>query len=378
MIIPELPNYLSSMGGEDYKGLIISLFTLTAGLSRPFSGKFTDQIGRIPVMIYGVVVCIVCGLMYPVLSSVGGFLFLRFLHGMSTGFKPTATSAYVADIIPFKRRGEAMGILGLSGNIGMASGPAMGSYIATNFSLDAMFYASSIFALLSVLVLLGMKETLKEKQPLSWKMLKIKKKEVVEPRVFPPSIVMMLTIFSWGTILTIIPDFSEYLGIKNKGVFFTFFTIASIAIRIFAGKASDRFGRQPVLRIGLLLMIGALVLIGMAESIFFLLASAVIFGLAVGICSPTLFAWTIDLSDDNNRGRGIATMYIALEIGIGSGALISGAIYQNDPSMFKYTFWISAISALMALTYLQIHITKGQKRQKELDLAAKKAHMHNL
>jgi len=31
MIIPELPAYLSSLGGEDYKGLIIALFTLTAG-----------------------------------------------------------------------------------------------------------------------------------------------------------------------------------------------------------------------------------------------------------------------------------------------------------------------------------------------------------
>jgi len=364
MIIPELPNYLSSMGGEDYKGLIISLFTLTAGLSRPFSGKFTDQIGRIPVMVYGVVVCVVCGFLYPVLTTVGGFLFLRFVHGMSTGFKPTATSAYVADIIPFHRRGEAMGILGLSGNIGMASGPAIGSYIALHLSIDAMFYASSIMAFLSVLVLLGMKETLKQRQPISWELLKIRKREVVEPKVFPPSIVMMLTIFSWGTILTIIPDFSEYLGLENKGLFFSFFTLASISVRIFAGKASDRLGRQPVLRIGLLLMISALVLIGMAESVYFLLASAIVFGLAVGICSPTLFAWTIDLSDEANRGRGIATMYIALEIGIGSGALIAGGIYQNDPDMFKYTFWASALSVIAALVYLQRHILNNKKSPK--------------
>ncbi|WP_416866517.1 MAG: hypothetical protein ACMVP2_02035 [Imperialibacter sp.] len=33
MIIPELPAFLTSIGGGDYKGLIISVFTLTAGLS---------------------------------------------------------------------------------------------------------------------------------------------------------------------------------------------------------------------------------------------------------------------------------------------------------------------------------------------------------
>jgi hypothetical protein len=37
MIIPELPAYLTSIGGADYKGLIISLFTLTAGISRPLA-----------------------------------------------------------------------------------------------------------------------------------------------------------------------------------------------------------------------------------------------------------------------------------------------------------------------------------------------------
>ena len=69
MLIPELPAYLSAMGGANYKGLIIALFTLTAGLSRPFSGKLTDTIGRVPVMAVGSLVCFVCGFLYPVLNQ---------------------------------------------------------------------------------------------------------------------------------------------------------------------------------------------------------------------------------------------------------------------------------------------------------------------
>ena len=49
MMIPELPAYLSSLNGAEHKGLIIALFTLTAGISRPFSGKLADTIGRMPV-----------------------------------------------------------------------------------------------------------------------------------------------------------------------------------------------------------------------------------------------------------------------------------------------------------------------------------------
>ena len=90
MLIPELPSYLTGLGGAEYKGLIIALFTLTAGLSRPFSGKLTDTIGRKPVLIIGALVCVITGMFYPILTSVSGFLFLRLLHGFSTGFSPTA------------------------------------------------------------------------------------------------------------------------------------------------------------------------------------------------------------------------------------------------------------------------------------------------
>ncbi|MFB0908979.1 MAG: MFS transporter, partial [Spirosomataceae bacterium] len=100
MLIAELPDYLTSLGGEDYKGLIISLFTVTAGLSRPFSGRLTDRIGRVPVMAFGSLVCFVCGFFYPLVTTVYPFLLLRLVHGFSTGFKPTGTAAYIADIVP--------------------------------------------------------------------------------------------------------------------------------------------------------------------------------------------------------------------------------------------------------------------------------------
>src|SRR5688500_11015406 len=74
MLIPELPAYLSSMGGGAYKGYIIALFTLTAGISRPFSGRLSDTIGRVPVMAVGSLVCVVCGLLYPLLTTIAGFL----------------------------------------------------------------------------------------------------------------------------------------------------------------------------------------------------------------------------------------------------------------------------------------------------------------
>jgi MFS family permease len=352
MIIPELPSYLESLGGGDYKGYIIALFTLTAGLSRPFSGKLTDRIGRIPVMIFGAVVCFICGFLYPLAGSVFLFLLLRFFHGFSTGFKPTGTSAYVADVVPALRRGEAMGILGLCGSLGMAGGPAIGSYVAMHYSLDMMFYASSVAAILSIIILAGMKETLEDKQAFRLSFLKLNKDEIFEPRVIAPCVVLLLTSFSFGIVLTITPDMSDDLGIKNRGLFYTFFTIASVAVRFFAGKASDKYGRVSVLKVSTTMLTISMLLLAVSDTVNMFLLSAVVFGLAAGMNTPTVFAWTIDLSHEKHRGRGMATMYIALEAGIGLGALLSGWIYANDPSRFIFAYGLGGVLALLAFVYL--------------------------
>ena len=235
MMIPELPDYLKSMGGKEYIGYIIALFTLTAGLSRPFSGKLTDTIGRVPIMAFGSIVCFVCSGIYPFVHTVFGFLLLRFLHGFSTGTKPTATAAYVADIIPEDRRGEAQGMLGIFTATGMSIGPTIGSYLATFATINVMFYTSSAFALGSILILLNMKETLPkaQKQPFSLKLFKIGWIDIFEPRVLPAFVVMLLLCFSSGVILTLVADQTKLLGMTNKGLFFTISTIASLSVRIF-------------------------------------------------------------------------------------------------------------------------------------------------
>ncbi|MFC0321065.1 MULTISPECIES: MFS transporter [Olivibacter] len=352
MLIPELPSYLSSIGGAEYKGLIIALFTLTAGISRPFSGKLTDTIGRVPVMAVGSSVCFICGFLYPILSSVSGFLFLRLLHGFSTGFKPTATAAYVADIAPSSRWGEALGIHGLFFSTGMAIGPAIGSAITASYSIDTLFYCSSLLAFLSIGILLNLKETLAKKQRFSSQSIKITKNDIIDLRVFPAAFVTLLSYFAYGTILTLIPDWSEYIGLKNKGLFFMVFTVSSLLIRFVAGKTSDRYGRTTIITIGLIVLIISLSIIGSFQSVPGLLIGSFIYGIATGLLSPATNAWTVDLSNPAHRGKAMATMYIALEVGIGIGALCSGWFYQDRLTMIPRLIFLAAGIAGLALLYL--------------------------
>jgi MFS family permease len=370
MLIPELPAYLTNLGGAEYKGLIISLFTLTAMASRPFSGKMADKMGRVPVMVVGTTVCVVSSLMYPLLSSVSGFLMLRLVHGFSTGFTPTGLTAYLSDIIPAHKRGEAMGLLGTAGTIGMALGPVVGASVANDFGLNFMFYTSSGFALISILILSGIKETLSPRKGFTSEVLKIHKHDLLEPRVLVTCVVMFCTAYSFGAVYTVLPDFGQFVGIKNKGLLFTFLTVASLSVRLIAGKASDYYGRRNVLIFSTGLLAVSMTFLGLGATPRELMMAVTFYGLAQGINSPTLFAWATDLSDEKHKGRGISSLFIFMELGIGVGAFASGFIFNNNPSNFLITFMVSAGLGALALVYLVVfgnkHAAIAERRNKKV------------
>lgn len=351
LMIPELPAFLSGLGGADYKGLIIALFTLTAGLSRPFSGRLADTIGRLPVMIFGIAVCVVCSALYPILSTVWAFFLLRLVHGFSTGFTPTGSSAYIADITPASRRGEAIGLHSLMASIGGAIAPVLGSAITQEFGIDAMFYTSSALAFLAILLFYALKETVVEKKTFSFKLLHIKRADILEAKVLPAAIVMLLIEMAYGTILTVVPDQSTSLGINNKGSFFACMIASSMLTRFLAGKASDKYGRTIVLKISAIVILAAMFWTGLAGSPTTFLLAGGLYGIGLGMGMPTLFAWTIDLCDKENTGKAIATTYIALELGIGVGAFMGGWL-ANISGNYFVPFAFSGVASGLGWLYL--------------------------
>ncbi len=363
MMLPELPGYLTKMGGAEYKGLIIALFTLMAAISRPFSGKLTDTVGRVPVMIFGSLVCVICSLMYPVLTTVSGFLFLRFIHGFSTGFKPTATSAYGADVVHESRRGEALGALAIGYSLGSSVGPLLGSYLVMRFSYNTMFYVSSLCALGSVAILYNIKETLKQKQKFSFRLLKIKKEEIFDKTAIKPAIIMLLLCFPIGCVLTLSPELSSSVGIKNKGFYYAVYTVSSLVIRLIAGKSSDKYGRVVVLIGTSLVQMIAFILLAFAHTFMMVLISAIVFGLAIGMNGPTIMAWAVDRCQPEHRGRAVASVYIALELGIGGGAIFSAWIFNNRMENMVYAFLSPAVLALLSMSLLLL----WKRKQKRID-----------
>ncbi|RZK59500.1 MAG: MFS transporter, partial [Hymenobacter sp.] len=195
-----------------------------------------------------------------------------------------------------------------------------------------------------------------QRQPFSLRLLKLDwRREVLEPRVAAPALATLLCLLPYGAIVTVIPDQSQALGL-SKGIFFVYYTIASLAMRLLLGKASDKYGRVPVLRWSAAAMALGLGLLVWAPAAAWFLVGATVYGIGAGLNSPTLYAWTVDLSDPTRRGRGVATMYIALEVGIMLGALFAGWIFDNQVSRLPYVHALSLVSVLAALAYLLLGV----------------------
>jgi MFS family permease len=71
LILPEMNGFISQLGGSALKGSIIFLFSIAAGVSRPFAGKLADLIGRKRSIYIGLGIAITVSLSYPFASWLG-------------------------------------------------------------------------------------------------------------------------------------------------------------------------------------------------------------------------------------------------------------------------------------------------------------------
>jgi MFS family permease len=358
MILPEMNDYITQLGGREYKGLIIALFTVSAAISRPFSGKMADTIGRKSTMYIGTVVCVIITFLYPLSGSVAFFLFLRFMHGFSTGFLPTGATALITDILPIDKRGQGMGVFGTGISLGIGVGQFLGTPLAQLLTVDGLFFASGILAMISILMIKSVKETLKVKKKFHPSVFILKKTEVYEKNVLPVAMTMFLSAACSGLLFVISPDLSGYLGIENKGWFFIFYVISTILVRLFSGKLSDNIGRRKSLMIGMLFLITSMLMVAVAETVFWYTAASIVFGVATGINSPTLFAWMADLSPSHRRGIGSGTLFISLELGILFGSASTLLLYDSTFETVFHVFAYGAFLSMLAMLFLLVHLMR--------------------
>ena len=131
LLTPLLPLYLSETFGatKDVIGLVLSGYTVTALLFRPFSGYFVDTFPRKKVLMVCFAAFSIFFAGYLAAGTLLMFALVRTLHGGPFGALTVANSTVAIDVLPSSRRNEGVGYYGLSNNLAMAIAPTFAIYI---------------------------------------------------------------------------------------------------------------------------------------------------------------------------------------------------------------------------------------------------------
>jgi DHA1 family multidrug resistance protein-like MFS transporter len=157
IVIPILPFYIDSFGasGSDL-GLLMSSFAAMQFIFAPIWGSLSDQYGRKPILIIGVLGNGLSHLLFGLSTQLWMLFASRIMAGiLSSATMPTAM-AYIGDSTSEEERGGGMGIMNAAIGVGVIFGPGLGGWLASD-SLSLPFFlaaALSTFALLPILIAL--------------------------------------------------------------------------------------------------------------------------------------------------------------------------------------------------------------------------------
>ncbi len=155
-----LPIYAVTIAGlnEFQAGLLWGIQVFVTILSKPIMGKISDQYGRKPVIISGMIFCAVSFGIIPLLKGFSPLLVTAIFFGFGEAFVTSSSAALVADICREKHFGTAMGTFGTIFDIGHASGPILAGFLIAQFNyLQAFWIMSGILMAAVPVFLFGVK-----------------------------------------------------------------------------------------------------------------------------------------------------------------------------------------------------------------------------
>lgn len=347
-LLPTLPIFIVDVLKENKSnvGIALAVYTLSALIIRPITGKLLDTFGRKLIYLVGFAVFAFSFGLYAVAGSFALLLSLRFFHGFSWGVTSTGSSTVLIDIIPSSKRGEGIGIYGLSMTIAMALGPVIAQSLLKYTCFENMFLIAMLLAILGFVLVLFIKYPSFVPPPKQNS--KLISGKIIDRKTAPVASLQLLFGISYGAVISYITLYQQELHLQDRGLFYIILAAGISLSRIIAGKTFDKKGPSLILSLGFLLTSIGLFILSKADNQLFLYSSAALIGLGSGVMMPTLQAMANNMADKYNRGSANATIITAFDLGIGGGSILVGIMSDYLSISFSYFFCsILMIAALI-------------------------------
>ena len=335
-------------------GFLVSAYTFSAGLSGLLAATYIDRFGRKRMMLTLYPLFGAAALACSFAPTFAWLMMARVASGFFGGVLMALSQTIVAEVIPFERRGRAMGVVMTSFSVATVAGVPLALFLASHFNWHAPFLA---IALMVSVCALGAAKTLPSLKghlaahPVgdsAPNMLANLRLVLVDPnhlRAYAMSASMVFAGFA------VIPYIALYLqgnaGFKPEQIPYVYLTggICTLISARLIGHWSDRAGKAYAFRRLALLM--PLPLLAMTFSadlpmVGVLLVSSVLFVVMSGRMIPGM-ALIGAAADPRRRGSFMTLNSAVQSLAMGLAALVGGQILGRDGNGHLTHYWIAAL-----------------------------------
>ena len=366
LLTPLLPLYLNDTFGADKQtiGFVLSGYTLTALLIRPFSGYLVDSFPRRTVLLTSYFLFSICFAGYLVAGSLFLFAVIRTLHGAPFGASTVSNSTVAIDVLAPSRRAEGIGYYGLSNNIATAIGPTVALVIyGACHSYDVLFWIAFLVSALGLGIDASLhlrpREQSVGKPPLSLD-------RFVLLKGWSQSLCMICYACSYGVLSTYIAIYGkDELGITGgTGLFFMLLAIGLILSRLVGGRSLRRGRIVQNAAAGTAISLGGYLLFAALHNSWGYYGAALIIGLGNGHMFPAFQTMFLNLASHDRRGTANSTLLVSWDIGVGLGIMAGGSF--AEPLGYHAAFWIAWAVNLVGVAlfygYARAHFLRNRLR----------------
>ena len=383
-LIVVLPLFIASdaVGGASFgltevalTGIVLSLFGFVNSPLQPFTGRFSDRIGRRKILVlFGLAVLAVASFSYSLATAYWQLIVLRILQGVAGAFIIPTTIALVNDLAAEDNRGGNMGTYNTFRLVGFGAGPvAAGGVVAAGpYSLaagplalsltgfEAAFTLAGGTALVSsLLVLFTVREP--DIEPVdpesdsgSIRIFDQDGDRLLDP-VFTLGVVAFFMAVGIALFATLGELVNERLGQGSQmfGLQFAAFIFAQVLFQAPIGRATDFYGRKPFIVAGTALLIPTTLVQGFVLDSWLMFFARFAQGVAGAMVFAPGLALAGDLASGSGSGTTLSVLTMAFSLGVAVGPLLSGFLVAYG---FYVPFTFGALLALVGLVLVQTQV----------------------
>jgi MFS family permease len=276
----------------------------------------------------------------------------------------------VADVVPENERAKWVGIVMGSYGAGLIFGPVVGGVLYDGWGFAAPFITSAIMAVIAfIAAVLVVPET--RTPEMRWREELRSRRESVPAsgESFWTSLPRPLYVF--GTLLVL--DFAGvfvFAFVEPQMVFYFYdeldwttiqfgvvvgaYGLAMVFGQLVLGRSSDRFGRKPLIVLGILLSTALYAGLLLVTRYPLMLLVAALAGLGSALTSPALSSYYLDISDEQYRARILGIKESSASLGgvLGPLLLVAISAVMTAQGVFILAGAIMLIAAALALIVL--------------------------